>query len=98
MQVTIAVAGCSPAEVGAELEDFHPALGVTGATLWECWGYGKGWPLEYGTMIRCSTETFGTALIVARKLARAFDQEAAYLEDSASGAWIVGTDYSLKTV
>ena len=76
MLVSIAIADCTPKEAAEQLQ----VLGVDGATLWVCEGYAKGWPLESVTMIRLTVATDVEAIIVADKLARAFNQEAAYLE------------------
>ena len=92
MLVSIAVAGCTPKEAAEQLE----ALGVDGATLWVCEGYGKGWPLERATMIRLSPSDDLEAYSIATSLAQAFHEEAVYLEFEHTG-YLVYADGSVTT-
>ena len=94
MLVSIAIGGgAKPHMVAGSLE----GLGVDGATLWVCEGYGKGWPLEKATMIRLSLSNFGEAILITRRLAQAYDEEAAYLEWDNVGYLVYNTG-AVRTV
>lgn len=87
MLTTIVVANATP----GELIGIFRSWGIAGATLWKGYGYGTEWPTESVTMIRLSVLDLDEVLLLGRKLARHFGEEAVYVE-SVDAGWLAYAD------